>query len=48
MDDVTAEYSLDPDGTVKVTNRCVIENGEVTEAVGKARQVGGAASPSCR
>ncbi len=45
VDDVTAEYSLDPDGTVKVTNRCVIENGEVTEAVGKARQVGNAASP---
>lgn len=33
--DVTAEYSLDDDGTVKVDNRCLDENGEPTQALGQ-------------
>ena len=40
VDDVSAEYSQNPDGTVKVINRCLMDNGEYSEAVGKARQVG--------
>lgn len=40
-----AEYTLKNDGMVQVVNRCRIENGEVIEAVGAARQVGPATSP---
>ncbi len=36
--DVTANYTLLDDGTVKVVNRCRKENGEMTEAEGKARR----------
>jgi len=36
---VTAEYTLLDDGTVKVVNRCRKENGEMTEAEGKARRL---------
>lgn len=35
-----ARYSLMEDGTVKVVNRCQLENGELNEAIGVARQVG--------
>ena len=34
--DVTAEYSLNDDGTVRVDNRCRDENGEPTQAIGEA------------
>jgi apolipoprotein D and lipocalin family protein len=43
--DTSAEYKLEPDGRVQVTNRCRMENGEWNEAVGVARQVGGTSSP---
>jgi apolipoprotein D and lipocalin family protein len=43
--DTRAEYTAQPDGTVRVVNRCRTENGETTEAVGLARQVGGPDSP---
>ena len=43
--DTSAEYKLEPDGRVQVTNRCRMENGEWNEAVGMARQVGDTASP---
>lgn len=33
--DVTAEYSLDDDGTVRVDNRCIDEDGEPAQAVGQ-------------
>jgi len=33
--DVTAEYSLNDDGTVQVDNRCLDENGEPTQALGQ-------------
>ena len=36
--DVTANYTLLDDSTVKVVNRCRKENGEMTEAEGKARR----------
>jgi len=41
----TAEYALQGDGTVRVTNRCVTAQGDTIEAVGQARQVGAATSP---
>ncbi|UWF78412.1 MULTISPECIES: lipocalin family protein [Microbacterium] len=34
--DVTAEYSLNPDGTVRVDNRCLNKDGEPTQAIGEA------------
>lgn len=40
-----AEYSLKPDGSVQVINRCRAQSGETIEAVGAARQVGPASSP---
>jgi apolipoprotein D and lipocalin family protein len=35
--DVTAEYSLGDDGTVRVDNRCLDAKGEPTQALGEAR-----------
>jgi apolipoprotein D and lipocalin family protein len=35
--DVTATYTLLDDGTIKVVNRCRMENGEMSEAVGRAK-----------
>lgn len=37
--DVTATYSLNPDGTVKVDNRCIKTNGEQIGSVGQAHAV---------
>ncbi len=41
-----AQYQLQTDGTVQVTNRCTQEDGSTNEAVGAARQVGVATSPT--
>ncbi|MCR2747444.1 lipocalin family protein [Limnobacter sp. YS8-69] len=41
----SAEYSMRSDGKVKVLNRCQLASGEMDEAEGQARQVGGANSP---
>lgn len=43
--DTRAEYQLQPTGTVQVTNRCRMANGEMNAAVGEARQIGPATSP---
>lgn len=43
--DTRADYSLQPDGRVQVINRCREANGELSEAVGMARQLGAADSP---
>jgi apolipoprotein D and lipocalin family protein len=43
--DTRAEYAAQPDGTVRVVNRCRTEGGKTTEAVGLAQQVGGPDSP---
>lgn len=40
-----ADYSLQPDGAVRVVNRCLTQDGEISEAIGAARQVGPATSP---
>ncbi|NVM92777.1 apolipoprotein D and lipocalin family protein [Variovorax sp. SG517] len=42
---VTAEYTLQSDGTVQVRNRCVREDGNFDEAVGTARVVPVAGQP---
>ncbi|WP_319239446.1 lipocalin family protein [uncultured Propionivibrio sp.] len=39
-----AEYSLEPDGRVRVLNRCRVEGGGTQEAIGIARQAGDADS----
>ncbi len=40
-----AEYSLETGGKVTVINRCKLEDGDISEAIGRARQVGTATSP---
>lgn len=40
-----ADYQPQPDGKVQVLNRCVMSDGQTTEALGAARQVGPADSP---
>ena len=41
---VTAEYTPQPDGTVQVLNRCKTADGEWSEALGEAKQIGGPTS----
>jgi apolipoprotein D and lipocalin family protein len=41
----SAQYSLLPNGSVQVVNRCRKENGEFDQAIGEARQIGAATSP---
>ena len=45
ISDTRAEYSQQPDGRVQVINRCREASGELSEAVGMARQIGAADSP---
>jgi len=40
-----ADYSLMSDGRVKVVNRCRVAGGDLSEAIGVARQVGTSTSP---
>lgn len=44
----TARYHLQADGTVQVINRCREESGDFGEAIGEARQTGGAMSPKLK
>lgn len=39
--DTTADYSPEPDGAVRVVNRCRTADGSVDEAIGRAERVGG-------
>lgn len=41
----TADYRLQPGGTVQVINRCPQAGGKVDEAIGEARRVGDVGSP---
>ena len=43
--DTTAEYSIQQDGNVQVINCCRKADGDTTEAVGAARQIGDKNSP---
>jgi apolipoprotein D and lipocalin family protein len=40
-----AQYALQSDGSLRVTNRCKLASGQMDEAVGAARQIGNASSP---
>ncbi|MDQ2823662.1 MAG: lipocalin family protein [Pseudomonadota bacterium] len=40
-----ANYTAQPDGTIRVDNRCTQEGNKVASVVGAARQPGGAGSP---
>lgn len=40
-----ADYSAQADGKVRVLNRCTTKEGDVSEAIGEARQIGGSTSP---
>ena len=44
----TAHYSLQPDKTVQVINRCRRADGTIDEAVGTAHQLGGPTSPTLK
>lgn len=50
VDSTHAEYTLQPNGRVRVVNRCRLASGEINEAIGEARQVGdgGATSPQLK
>ena len=45
LSNTVANYSAQPDGTIRVDNRCTQEGNKVDQAIGQARQVGGAGSP---
>lgn len=45
VSNTSADYRLQADGQVRVLNRCVTGDGRISEAIGMARQLGGAASP---
>ena len=44
VSDSSAEYSMRADGRVQVVNRCRLGNGDVKEAIGTARHIGGSTS----
>ncbi|NML18900.1 lipocalin family protein [Azohydromonas caseinilytica] len=48
LSDTQAVYSAQPDGTVRVLNRCRVAGGAMDEAVGTARQQGGPSSPKLK
>ncbi len=43
--DTSAQYSLAPNGNLRVLNQCRTPEGEMTQAIGEARQIGSADSP---
>jgi len=43
--DTRADYQLQSNGRVQVTNQCRLESGEMNEAIGEARQIGASTSP---
>ncbi len=45
VSDTSADYSVQPDGTVKVINRCKMADGNWAEAIGQAVQSGAPDSP---
>jgi len=45
LSNTVAEYSAQPDGTIRVANRCTQQGGKVDQAIGAARQPGGPGSP---
>src|SRR3954468_22693714 len=45
LSNTVANYRAQPDGAIRVDNRCTQEGNKVEQAVGAARQPGGAGSP---
>lgn len=45
LSNTVAQYSGQPDGTIRVVNRCTQADGKVDQAIGAARQPGGPGSP---
>ena len=45
ISNTVAQYSTQPDGTVRVFNSCTQEDGKTIDATGQARQIGDATSP---
>ena len=45
VSNTSAQYSAQADGTLRVLNRCTQQDGQISEAVGQARQIGGNTSP---
>lgn len=45
LSNTVAHYRAQPDGTIRVDNRCTQEGNKVEQAVGTARQPGGPGSP---
>jgi apolipoprotein D and lipocalin family protein len=45
LSNTVAEYSVQPDGTFRVANRCTQAGGKVEQVIGAARQPGGTGSP---
>jgi apolipoprotein D and lipocalin family protein len=43
--DTRADYQLQADGRVQVTNQCRLDTGQMDVAIGEARQIGPATSP---
>ena len=48
VSDTSANYTAEPDGGLKVVNRCKMANGEFAEAIGEAFQVDGSTSPKLK
>ena len=46
--DTSAQYALQPDGSLRVLNQCRNSAGEMVQAVGQAKQTGPADSPKLR
>ena len=42
--DTSADYSLMPEGGLRVVNQCRLDNGQMDQAIGVARQIGGDSS----
>ena len=45
VSNTVATYEAQPNGSIRVTNRCTESDGKVKVAVGEARQIGNATSP---
>jgi apolipoprotein D and lipocalin family protein len=42
--DTSADYSVAPEGGLRVLNQCRLQNGQMDQAIGQARQIGGSTS----
>lgn len=45
VSNTSADYSLQSNGKLRVHNRCLTEDGQTSEVIGEARQIGNSTSP---